>query len=333
MFRKYDHVERYGHSSVEGIDIGEVYVFPKLDGTNASVWFECGGDVTGPFLECSSRTRVLSEGKDNHGFFKWVQEEQQSFWSIMRCVENSHWWTIYGEWLVPHTLKTYRTDAWRQFYVFDVYDNKTHRYLSYSEYAETMQLAGLSLIEPLCIINNPTEDQLRAQVKANTYLIEDGKGAGEGIVLKNYAWKNKYGRQPWAKIVRNEFKEDNKRAFGINVKAGKFQVEQAIAEVAVTQALVDKELHKIIGDCANQDIIAGLEVGMVAANEWALTLRRVAERHRAKIIPRLLQIVFHCVVQEELWMALKKHKDPVIDFKRLRQHCIAQTKKFATELF
>ncbi|KKL61905.1 hypothetical protein LCGC14_2190600, partial [marine sediment metagenome] len=35
---------------------------------------------------------------------------------------------------------------------------------------------------------------------------------GEGIVLKNYQWENRWGEQPWAKIVRNEFKEENKRA-------------------------------------------------------------------------------------------------------------------------
>ena len=29
---------------------------------------------------------------------------------------------LYGESLVPHSIKDYREDAWRKFYVFDVYD-------------------------------------------------------------------------------------------------------------------------------------------------------------------------------------------------------------------
>ena len=41
-FEKYQHVERFGTSEVEGIELGRTYVFPKLDGTNASVWLEDG---------------------------------------------------------------------------------------------------------------------------------------------------------------------------------------------------------------------------------------------------------------------------------------------------
>ena len=37
-FRRYDHVVRLGHQDVEGIDLGRVFVFPKIDGTNASLW-------------------------------------------------------------------------------------------------------------------------------------------------------------------------------------------------------------------------------------------------------------------------------------------------------
>ena len=37
-FQQYMHIERYGNDEVQGIDIGELTIFPKLDGTNASVW-------------------------------------------------------------------------------------------------------------------------------------------------------------------------------------------------------------------------------------------------------------------------------------------------------
>ena len=35
-FRQYMHIERFGNEEVLGIELGESYVFPKLDGTNAS---------------------------------------------------------------------------------------------------------------------------------------------------------------------------------------------------------------------------------------------------------------------------------------------------------
>ena len=197
-------------------------------------------------VRCVSRTRTLSEEADNAGFFRWVHElENRKKFDEVRLGGGASW-QIYGEWLVPHTLKTYRADAWRRFYVFDVYDNSKDRYLSYDEYEPTIKGAGLDVIEPLCIFTNPSEAQLQREAEQNTYLILDGAGCGEGIVVKNYLWQNQWGGQPWGKIVRNEFKEENKRAFGTTEKHGEWQVEADIAEQYVTEALVIKTRAKIV---------------------------------------------------------------------------------------
>ena len=37
-FHKYMHLERFGTDEVDGIEFGQTYVFPKLDGTNGQVW-------------------------------------------------------------------------------------------------------------------------------------------------------------------------------------------------------------------------------------------------------------------------------------------------------
>lgn len=342
-FRRYDHVVRHGHEDVEGLDIGDVYIFPKLDGTNSSVWFD-RLDEDADFInavneiQCGSRTRTLAEGADNAGFWRWAHElENRKKLNEVRFGGGQHW-TIYGEWLVPHTIKTYREEAWRKFYVFDVYDNEKEKYLSYEEYEPTIKGAGLDVIEPLCIFTNPSLEQLRREVEANSYLIMDGAGCGEGIVLKNYGWRNKYDHQPWAKIVRNEFKEENRREFGTTEKGGAFQVEAAIAEEYVTQVLVEKTRAKILCDLTDEDIAAGVE----EPPDWEdgsldkgyeVIYTRVQERHRAQIIPRLLGTIFYELVNEELWEALKKHKFPTVDFKRLRMHSILWTKRYAADLF
>ena len=333
-FRKYDHVERLGHDEVEGIDLGEVYVFPKLDGTNASVWIDyTPPDDDGPVMPeicCGSRTRTLSEDFDNANFYRWVNDD--ATWPLWQGLIGAKmaFCTIYGEWLVPHTLKTYRSDAWRRFWVSDVYDHDEERYVPYNEYAAILQKIGFDVIEPLCIITNPTEVQLRKEVDENSYLIIDGGGAGEGIVIKNYLWESKYGRQPWAKLVRNEFKEENKRAFGVTEKDGKFQVEAAIAEEFITQAVVEKALAKI-----NQDVLNAHDFGIQDCSLPNQIARRkaVLEGARPKIIPRLLGTVFYDLVREDLWDALKKHKFPSVDFRRLRTHCILRTKMYAPDLF
>jgi ATP-dependent RNA circularization protein (DNA/RNA ligase family) len=304
---RYQHVERFGTPEVEGIEDGEVWVFPKLDGTNASLWV--GDDLN---IYAGSRGRVLSAEADNHGFWQWMQtiqaRELQSFFSAYPKVR------LFGEWLVPHTFKHYREDAWRRFYVFDVWGEETQRWVPYEEYAPLLRAADIDVIDPLARMVNPTEEQLRKLVESNTYLVQDGAGPGEGIVLKRYDFVNRYGRPTWAKIVRNEFKEENRRAFGTAEIGEEFQVEIAIAQEFVTATLVAKERAKIemsLADGVQQEII-----------------------DKRKLIPRLLETIYHCVVTEELWAALKKHpKHQVIDFARLRRHVYAQTKRLAQDLF
>lgn len=313
-FRRYDHLVRLGHRNVQGIDIGLVYVFPKLDGTNASVWWD------GEKLRAASRNRVLSMDDDNAGFCAWVMSEEgeglQNF-----CVDHPNA-IVYGEWMVPHTLKTYREEVWRRFWIFDVYDRERGTYASYEDYAPRMAPYELSVIEPLCTIQDPSEDQLKAQVEMNTYLIAEGAGLGEGVVLKNYAWRQ-HGT-PWAKVVRNVFKEEAARAFGHAKKHGEFQVEVAIAEEFVTPELVGKTRAKVVLDVAND-----LNFCMVNPN-WQQSLEA---NHRDKVIPQLLGRVFHDLIDEEMWAILKKHKGATIDFKKLQGRVVLATKALAEDLF
>lgn len=299
-FRKYDHVERFGTDEVEGIEIGDVLVFPKLDGTNASVWIEYH-EFAGPHICTGSRNRKLSAENDNAGFHDWATR----CLSASMFMENGPSWTLYGEWLVPHTIKTYREEAWSKFWVFDVFCREKERYLHYDEYTPILTKFGYDVIEPLVRYKSPpSEEQLLVDVAKNTYLMQDGS-IGEGVVIKNYEWRNKYGRQPWAKLVRNEFKEENRRAFGVTEKVGEASVESKIAEKYVTKVLVDKTLAKI----------------------------QLETQERRRVIPRLLQTVFHDLVTEDIWHAVKEFNNPKVDFKKLQQYTIYWVKKHVPEVF
>jgi hypothetical protein len=552
-FRSYMHIERHGTEEVEGIDIGAVYIFPKLDGTNASIWCHNGE------LYAGSRNRLLTLENDNAGFYAWVLQNKEK---LLPYFNQHPTHRLYAEWLVPHTLKTYREDAWRRMWVFDVYNDELNQYLPYDIYNERLAEHGIDFIMPSNIIRNPTEDQLLHLVNSNTFLIQDGAGAGEGITIKNYCvtpdmrvltadlrwteagklkvgdqlfgfdeenvsrdvgknlgrkwkkseieaiklepamvyeltlsdgtalksteehpwlitirnieytWKktkdikpgdrirrllptwepgnqwehgylsglydgegslvhnqtsiangtlqvvfnqnsggvaervkqtikdlgfnyqphlggnslteriviaggkkeglrflgiirperliqkinigalggiksrnnnelkvisvkclgekdiiamqtstetylvegfgshnsyiNKFGRQTWSKLVRNEFKEANKKAFGLKEQDGKIQIESQIAEKYVTEALVNKTRAKIINEGTTD---------------------------RRSLIPRLLQTVFHDLVQEEIWNILKEHRNPTIDFGKLNRFVIHCTKNWAKDLF
>lgn len=226
---------------------------------------------------------------------------------------------------MPHTLKTYREEVWRRFWIFDVY-HEAFGYLPFALYAPHFKSAGIELdvIEPLCTIDNPTEAQIRAQVETNTFLVRDGCGVGEGIVIKNYGWKNKFGRQPWAKIVRNEFKEQNRIAFGTTEKAGEFQVEVAIAQRYCTPEFVGKTRAKVVLAVANE---VGIDITDPNAQQ------RIESTYRGKVIPRMLGTCWHELVMEEMWTVVKEHREPIINFKLLRQHVQFKVKEYAKDLF
>jgi hypothetical protein len=311
-FRKYDHVERFGTDEVEGIEIGDVLIFPKLDGTNASVWALSVHEGCVDSIHAGSRNRELSLDNDNAGFCKWATEDER----IEKLLFEKPCWILYGEWMVPHTLKTYRPDTWNRFWIFDVYCRDRDRYVHYDEYAPLLLAYNLDVIEPKSrYLTPPSYEQLLREVATNEYLLQDGH-VGEGIVIKNYEWRNQYGRQPWAKLVRNEFKEENKRAFGTTEKIGEWAIEGVIAEKYVTKALVDKTYAKI-----KLEVLDHLEKTGVLRDS------------RAHMIPRLLQTVYYDLVREECWNFVKEYKNPTVNFKKLQQFTVYWVKKHKPELF
>ena len=297
-FLKYQHVERFGTTETQGIENGMCYVFPKIDGTNGQLWIQQTKD--GMIKLCAgSRNRQLELDNDNAGFYIWACE-QDNIMLFFRKYPNLR---LYGEWLVPHSLKTYEEKAWRNFYVFDVMDGE--RYLPYEEYAALLEPFGIEFIPPLCKVENPSYERLISQLEKNGYLIEDGKGIGEGIVIKNYNYKNKYGRVTWAKIVTNEFKAKHAKCQVTEIKESKI-IEQEICEKFVTKSLIEKELAKIETECGG----------------WS-----------SKYIPRLINVVFYCLVKEECWNFVKEFKNPTIDFKRLQFFCTQQIKAEIPNVF
>jgi len=72
-FQKYIHLEKFKTTEVENIEIGKCYIFPKIDGTNASVW------IDNDCIQTGSRNRCLSIEKDNAGFCAWATIQWAKF--------------------------------------------------------------------------------------------------------------------------------------------------------------------------------------------------------------------------------------------------------------
>lgn len=301
QFKKYQHIERWGTDEVDGIEFGDCYIFYKIDGTNSSVWLdECGT------LKAGSRNRELTLDNDNAGFYNNTINDER----IVKYLSKHSTHRIYGEWLVPHSLKTYRDDAWRKFYVFDVCIDKDEdgiEYIPYDTYKEYLDEFGIDYIPPLAKIKNPNyESLIKLLDKTGQFLVKDGQGIGEGIVIKNYDYYNKYHRQTWAKIVANEFKEKHHKEMGCPELNSQLMIEEKIVDKYCTSALIEKEYSKIVNE----------------KNGW-----------RSEYIPMLLSKVYYELINEETWNILKEFKNPKIDFKTLNVFVTKKIKDTKKEIF
>lgn len=295
MFQKYIHLERFGTDEVDGINIGECYIFAKIDGTNSSFWNEGDG-----VLHCGSRNRELSLDDDNAGYMKWALGQD----NLHKLAAAFPGHKFYGEFLVPHSLKTYRDDAWRKLYIFDV-TGPDGEFLHYDVYSEMCKQHEVDFIPCMLKSRNPSYEILLQATENNRFLIKDGHGSGEGVVIKQYGWKNRFGRTTWAKLITNTFKDKHIAEMGGSVVNAKL-IEEEIANEFVTEHMVEKIIAKIRNDQGS---------------------------FSARSIPQLLGTAFHDLVTEELWSALKSHKNPRIDFRTLNHCTIARVKQLKPEVF
>lgn len=292
-FEKYQHVERWNSLECDGLLDGICHVFPKIDGTNASIWYD---SVKG--IGCGSRNRELELDNDNAGFMNWAVK-QEKFEKLFTAHWDNRTIRLFGEWLVPHSLKTYRDDAWRDFYVFDVMDE--NGYLPYEEYKPLLVGHDINYIPPLAIIKNPSgDDLLQLMERCGEFLIKDGEGKGEGIVVKNYDFVNKYGRTTWGKMITNEFKYKHHEAMGAPLVNNTLLVEEIICRDYLSNAFIEKERAKIIN----------------AKGDWT-----------NKMIPELLGRVWYEFLREEIADIVQKLKNPKINFQILQRMVQQRTKE------
>jgi len=295
QFKSYQHVEKLGSVEVDGILNGTVHIFPKIDGTNTSVYLD------GNTIKVGSRNRELTINDDNAGACKYVTDElSDKFISFFKAFKS---YRLYGEWLVPHTLRTYNEDAWRRFYIFDVVQETdgAERYLSYDEYQPLLEIAGLDYIPRMAKLENPTEDEVKSYVDKNTFLMKPNE-IGEGIVIKNYEFVNRFGFMKWAKIVR----PINKVAIKMKRILTGAEIEPLIVDKFVTPELIEKEFAKLVTDNG------GFE---------------------NKLIGKFLGTFWHTFINEEIFNILRKFKNPKIDFALLNQLTVEKIKNVKADIF
>ena len=239
-FKKYQHIEKLGSSETNGILKGTVHLSFKIDGTNGCIYLRDGE------LKFGSRNRELSLDFDNCNFMNETIRNEEYCNALKHYLIKHPEHIIYGEWLVPVNIKRYKKDAWKKFYIFDIYDSDTSSYIDIELYKDELVELGLSYVPDIAVLENPTEEQIAEYLpKTGDYLLDNGQG--EGIVIKNYKYRNIYGRQTWAKILSEDFVEKKIKIRSYNAQVKKENlIEYHIISKYLTPEHIQKEKSKLI---------------------------------------------------------------------------------------
>ena len=269
MFKKYEKIHAITKEECDGITNGLCYIMEKIDGANTQIWIDEEGIHTG------SRNQEVKDGFN--GFVEYVKNHE----GIQNCLKKHPEWRLYGEWLVKHTID-YKATAYKKFYLFDV--EMDGEFLPLPTVYNIAKEYGIETPTLFDVIENPTVEDLQKYVGRS----ELGD-KGEGIVIKNFGFVNKFFRCDYAKMVSGKFKEDNGIVFGGNHKGADNYWEMYVVNKYITLARVQKVMNKMEP--------------------------HLEERFGMKHIPRVISTVYHDMITEEIWEISKKV--PQIDFRRL----------------
>lgn len=284
-FVKYPKIHRLGKEEVDGILSGLCVIQEKVDGANTQIWFEDG------FIRMGSRSKQITEGFN--GFVDYVMTNEP----IKKLLTDHPDWRLYGEWLVRHTI-AYRETSYKKFYLFDIMlpDGK---FMNHEEVAKTSQWYDIPMPQIFDRVENPTVEGIKKFV-GQTCLGDKG----EGIVIKNLDFSNTFGEMCYAKIVTEEFKEDNAVAFGGNNKHSDTYHEVYVVNKYMTLSRIQKIMNK--------------------------TQPTIDHRLDMQDIPRICNTAYHDMLEEEIWSIQKDV--PVLDLKALRRIAFKKAKQIYVDI-
>lgn len=226
--KKYQSITRYGKSNNEVTARGNIVIWEKLDGANAS--FKRVGDE----IQTFSRNQELTGEDGLGGFRKWVLENI----NIEKLEPD---FLYFGEWLNRHKINYGEHE--KKFFLFDVYDLAEVKYLDMRFIRDEAQHLGLTLAPIFYEGEYISEEHLQSFV-GKSMLAPDG--VGEGVVVKDYGYMDKHGNQHFTKIVSKHFHEIS----GVKVKEHKSKpdIVTQFIENTVTPARIEKLLFKLVDE-------------------------------------------------------------------------------------
>lgn len=250
--KKYTDVVRYGKSSTNGVvqEGDYITITEKIDGANASFCIDTTNELG---VSCYSRNTPLSEENTLRGFYGWVMSD------ILTQKNNLNPnYRYFGEWLVSHKV-VYKPECYNKFYLFSIWDEEKQEYLSDEIVKSEAAKLNIETVTYFYEGNYISFDHIMSFVgKSDKTLTPD---TGEGVVVKNVNYKDKYGNQCFVKLVSEKFAEVQKQKLPKNPNINSEEIE--LVKSVLTQARVEKLLNKLVDEGLLQEDYAIEDMGAI----------------------------------------------------------------------
>jgi len=295
-FKKYKKIFALHKEECEGLLEGLCYIQEKIDGANTSIWLGDDGEI-----HYGSRSRNLFLQKDSfNGFADWIENNKEK---LINLFKEHPTLRLNGEWLVRHTIK-YNELAYRKFYVFDMEKNDVwaDELVPFEEMYLIAEKFNIPTVEMFATVENPTLEIIQ-EFSGKSSIGE----RGEGVVIKNPTFINKFGERQFGKFVTQEFKETNALVFGGNNKHSDTYWEVYFMNKFMTLPRVQKVFHKMESEHGRLDM---------------------------KHIPLVMGVCYHDLITEDGWEIAKimGTKNDLFNFKKFKSLCDNKSKMIFIEL-
>lgn len=251
--------EEIAKNNTLGFDKGDIIqITEKVDGSNASFRY----DAETNSLIAFSRKKTLDFANTLNGFYNWVQTLDVNLFAKYPN------YVFFGEWLTSHTI-TYKQEAYKKFYFYDVYDVEKQCYLLQTEVKKLATECSLSYVKEYYYGEFISWEHCMSFMERESDI---SVGVQEGVVIKNQTkLNNPNTRLDFVlKLVNSQFseiKKDNhiKKIEDPNKLKEKERARE-IVEKIVTEQRVRKEILKMQDEGLLPSILTSKDMRTIAQN-------------------------------------------------------------------
>jgi hypothetical protein len=287
-FKKYCEIERLGHDdNREILMFGEdmLFIEEKVDGGNGSFWLEEDG------IHFGSRSRDLTLENDTKMFQGFQLQLRLHLEKLKKeGIEINPDYIYYMEWMAKHTISYTKAPFVIGFDIRLKHGMNEEGFgLFLAREAREQEFNRLKIENVPLVWKGKVNELKKLNIRELIPKSQYYDGFAEGIVIKNYSRKAREGNhQLYAKLVRDEFKEDNRAVFG-NIK-DKNSDTSKIVEQFCTDARVRKAVLHFIDE---------------------------GEKLELKLMAKVPSFVIKDILKEEFTTIFDSYK--FVDFKEMKQ--------------